>query len=150
MFRFAGPLLLFALMATAVHAGDWDALSRVPSKQTVTVEMRDGRQLKGKIREVNPENLVLATASAGANAESQIRLDRAAIARVKRKTRLGPMLIGGGTVGAAGGIGMAFDSSPKDTPAVKALAVLVSVGIGAGVGAAIGHNTTIYEAEARR
>jgi hypothetical protein len=152
--RWMSALALLALAAPAGQAGDWDSLGRVSKKQTVTVHMRDGRRLKGKMQQVGPETLTLAPqevplpsgkegAAEGGNA---IQLKRGDVARVTRKTRLLPMLIGAAAVSVPLGIAIG-SSKEKGVPGVTALGVVMCAGVGAGVGAAIGHTSTIYKAE---
>ena len=153
IFRSLRMLMLLALTSAALFPGDWESLSQVSQKQTVTVHTRDGREWKGAIRKVEPDSLTLALQTmlpGGAQAGNSHRFERADIVRVTRKSRLAPAAIGAAILGGATAIGLSFSSSPKDTPQVKAAGTLAFAGVGAAVGAGIGHATTIYDARPRK
>ncbi len=148
--RFALALFLAALTAVSSFAADWEALGQVSKTQTVTVHLRSGQELKGTIRQVEPESLTLVPRGVIPPGITQtggvVRLERADITRVTRQKRLIAMAIGAAILGGATAIGLSFDSSPKDTPGVKGAAILGLTGAGAGLGAVAGFRSTIYKA----
>jgi FtsP/CotA-like multicopper oxidase with cupredoxin domain len=147
---------LLALAAPAAPAGDWDSLGRVSQKKTVTVRMRNGQRPKGTIQQVGPESLTLApekpavpaVMQGAAQSGNAIQVKRGDVARVTRKTRLLPALIGAAALG--GAFGIANAGSKEGTPAVRAFGTCAMAAVGALVGAAIGHTSTIYEADPRK
>jgi hypothetical protein len=146
-------LLALSIPAAAADgaAKGWDRIGQIPKTQSVTIDLQDGKTLKGKIQETGAEGLTLIQGSA----VRQVK--RTEIATVTRKSRLKGALWGAITGTAITAPIMAAKAGyivDKNNPTIKdrlrmaGLAGLFFGGIGAGVGAAAGTSSVIYRAPA--
>jgi len=126
--------LLAPVAMAADAAGKWDSLGRLAANRGLTVTLRDGRKLKGKLQEFRPDGLTIGNQ----------RLARQDVARVTARSRGLTALIGAAVAGT--GVGIPVGTDKKGSPQLTVLAVGVSAGAGAAVGAAIGRTVTLYDA----
>jgi len=142
-------LLAINLPVAAASSGDaWTRLTALPATATVTIELRDGRVLKGTIQGVTPDGLDFADSRKDAGAI--VRLNRQDIRRIRQRVHGRAALIGAG-IGAGAVYGAASWSSEENGVPTKhsrgdrAIEGAAIFGIiGACVMAIVGVQRTVY------
>lgn len=138
---------LMMAAACCAHA-DWNQLQRITSGTGVTVQLRGGELLKGRLQSVTTESLRLVTRDG-----KPLDASKDAIARVTRKSRskgaLWGAIIGFGCAvpfGAYAGPYFADYGNPSSGVRLRHAGGwgMFGAGIGAGIGALTGMSTTIY------
>lgn len=137
-----------AFAQTTGGGGNWSAVGELSRGDKLSVEMKSGERVEGKLSSVSDAALVISQ-----DGSKTATLERADIRRVyhtrgssRRKWALIGTAIGGG-VGAGGG-GYLIARGVSE-PAVIVGGAALGAGIGAGLGAALGRdkkNDLIYEA----
>jgi hypothetical protein len=148
----AKPQVMFAQVTPAPIRGSWEGLKAVPPGDEVSVRLRNGQKLKGRLISVSDTALTLAR---GDITRDVTRGDALRVYRVISKSAKRATLIGLGIGAGVGGLGSgvaAATTSGSGEPGEYGLAVLIYGMIGAGVGALIGyivgsrkHQAPIYE-----
>lgn len=145
----AKPQVVPAQETPAPIKGSWEALKAVPPGDELTVELRNGQTVKGRLSSVSDTSLTLAQ---GKKTTDASRADVLKVHRVISKSAKRATLIG---LGIGAGIGLtasvvAAKSGPGEGDAD--LGALIAGTIGAGVGALAGyivgsrrHQMLIYE-----
>jgi hypothetical protein len=152
MAALAKPQITFAQVTPAPIRGSWEGLKAVPPGDEVSVRLRNGQKLKGRLISVSDTALTLAH---GNITTDVTRVDALRVHRVISKSAKRATLIGLGIGAGVGGLGSgvaAATASGSGEPGEYGLAVLIYGVIGAGVGALIGyiagsrkHRALIYE-----
>jgi hypothetical protein len=150
---------VFAIVAFAAHgvAGDWNSIGRYSSSRTITVHLKNGRQVKGTIQTVEPDSLQLAAAVRRAKLDktgNAFRIPRNDIQKITWKSRGLGALIGLGMGAGAGvatgaGVNLLGDTGVKRAQSAGVGGVLFGLA-GAVLGGAIGVQRTVYEAPGPR
>lgn len=142
--------------ATAASSGDaWTRLGNLPNTATVTIDLRDGRALKGTIQSVTAESLGFLSNKSMQPADTGgiVRLNRQEIRRIRRRVHGRAALIGAGIgAGAGAAYGAASWSSEvngvptKHSQGGHAIEGAAIFGvIGACVMAIVGVQRTLYD-----
>jgi hypothetical protein len=148
----AKPQITFAQVTPTPIRGSWEGLKAVPPGDEVSVRLRNGQKLKGRLISVSDTTLTLAQ---GKMTTDVTRGDALRVHRVISKSAKRATLIGLGIGAGVGGLGSgvaAATASGSGEPGEYGLAVLIYGVIGAGVGALTGyivgsrkHQALIYE-----
>jgi hypothetical protein len=152
MAMLAKPQVAFAQAPPAPIIGSWEGLKSIPPGDEVSVRLRNGQTLKGRLISVSDTALTL---TRGDLTTDVTRGDALRVHRVISKSAKRATLIGLGIGAGVGGLGSgvaAASASGSGEPGEYGLAVLIYGAIGAGVGALIGyitgsrkHRELIYE-----
>jgi len=153
---FLAAVLLLPTVASAQNrsasSGDWSALSAVETGSKLSVKLKDGKTVEGKLGGVSDTALTLSVKGKPTDLK---REDVQSVYRIGKHSATKATLIGmavgagaGAAIGAAGSGG--DDSFDKLDHAVTAGLTVVGAGIGGLTGYLIGHHSTkrvlIYEA----
>jgi len=128
-------LLAAAFLCISVNAqtDDWDRLNSIRTGSSVIVGLRNGQNLRGKLRGVSADRLDLST---GGKVVAIPKADVKSVHRAKRGSMIGRALIGaaaGAGIGLGGGAILVAAS--KD-PLAGVAGILIGVPAGAVIGAA--------------
>jgi sRNA-binding regulator protein Hfq len=130
---------------TQVKRGDITRhTGNLQKKEVVELTLQNGRVLNGTVQELSQAMVGLL------EPQNIVQLKRTDVLRVTIRTRSLTAGIGALALGGAVGIVLTTDTSPKDTSAVKAFAIVLSALVGAAIGAGVGRNVTLYKAEPRK
>jgi len=144
--------IAFAQVTPTPIRGSWEGLKAVPPGDEVSVQLRNGQKLKGRLISVSDTALTLARGNITTDVTrgDALRVHRVISKSAKRATLIG-LGIGAGVGGLGSGVAAASASGSGD-PGEYGLAVLIYGMIGAGVGALTGyivgsrkHRALIYE-----
>jgi hypothetical protein len=145
----AKPQITFAQVTPAPIRGSWEGLKAVPPGDEVSVRLRNGQKLKGRLINVSDTSLTLAH---GNITTDVTRVDALSVHRVISKSAKRAALIGLGIGAGTGLAGSAIYAHSGGRGGEADLWALVAVVAGAGGGAFIGylmgsrkHRTLIYE-----
>jgi hypothetical protein len=148
----AKPQVAFAQTPPAPIIGSWEVLKAIPPGDEVSLRLRNGQTLKGRLISVSDTALTLAR---GDITTDVTRRDALRVYRVISKSAKRATLIGLGIGAGVGGFGAgaaAATARGSGEPGEYGLAVLIYGAIGAGVGALTGyiagsrkHRELIYE-----
>jgi hypothetical protein len=152
MAMLAKPQVAFAQAPPAPIIGSWEVLKAIPPGDEVSVRLRNGQTLKGRLISVSDTALTLTRGDLTTDVSrgDALRVHRVISKSAKRATLIG-LGIGAGVGGLGSGVAAA-SASGSGEPGEYGLAVLIYGAIGAGVGALIGyitgsrkHRELIYE-----
>ena len=121
-------------------SSDWSTVTAISSGEKISVELKDGKKMKGRLRSVSDSILVLDRGSKTTD------VSRDSIARVYRMEGATGRSVGkaaaiGAAIGGGTGVGVGIASGGyEDISRGEVAAVLgaVGAGIGAGIGAIVG------------
>lgn len=131
----ARPQIMFAQAPPTPIVGSWDALKAVPPGDEVTVTLRNGRTLKGRLISVSDTVLALRKDEIITDLP---RADALKVYRVLRKSATKSTMIGLG-IGAGAGAALAAAAIDTGESAENALGILIIGSITAGIGALVGY-----------
>src|SRR5262245_24422649 len=146
------PQVAFAQVTPTPIIGSWEGLKSIPPGDEVSVRLRNGQTLKGRLIGVSDTAMTLARGDITTDVTrgDALRVHRVISKSAKRATLIG-LGIGAGVGGLSGGVAAATASGSGE-PGEYGLAVLIYGMIGAGVGALMGyivgsrkHRALIYE-----
>ena len=145
----AKPQITFAQVTPAPIRGSWEGLKAVPPGDEVSVQLRNGQKLKGRLISVSDTALTL---SQGNTTTDVTRGDALRVHRVISKSAKRAALIGLGIDAGTGLAGTAIYANSGGRGGEADLWALVAVVAGAGGGALIGYfmgsrkqNALVYE-----
>ena len=132
----AKPQITFAQVTPAPIRGSWEGLKAIPTGDEVSVRLRNGQKLKGRLTSVSDTALTLAD---GNRTTDVTRADALRVHRVVSKSAKRSTLIGLG-IGAGAGFGataiFAYSGDNDGEAGLYGLAIMVA---GAGAGSLIGY-----------
>jgi len=132
----AKPQITFAQVTPAPIRGSWEGLKAIPPGDEVSVRLRNGQKLKGRLISVSDTALTL---SQGNTTTDVTRGDALRVHRVISKSAKRAALIGLGIGAGAGLAGTAIYANSGGRGGEADLWALVAVVAGAGGGALIGY-----------
>src|SRR5262245_50333669 len=132
----AKPQIMFAQVPTTPIRGSWEGLKAVPPGDEVSVRLRNGQKLKGRLIGVSDTALTL---SRGNITTDVTRGDALRVQRVIPRSAKRAALIGLGIGAGTGLAGTAIYANSGGRGGEADLYGLVAVVVGAGAGALIGY-----------
>ena len=132
------PSGMLAAQNTAATTGDWSSLKAVATGSKLSVKLRNGRTVEGRLISVSDDGLTLSIKN---SAQDLKRQDVLSVYEFTKKSATKATLIGMG-VGAGAGAGIGAVGAASDDSDFDKIDHAVTAGlavIGAGVGAVIGY-----------
>jgi hypothetical protein len=127
-----------SLAQGAPASREWSVVKTIPPGDELTVKLKNGQTIKGRLKVVSDIHLTLARGEKTFDIDHQ---DVRRIHRVVPKSAAGPTLVGAGVGAAIGTAGIAVAAAADDAggdDAELAAAIIGVALIGAGIGALVG------------
>jgi hypothetical protein len=120
------------------QVGDWSSINSVPTGDRLSVELKNGQTIEGKLASISDSTLSLTVKGKSVDVK---REDAARVYHVVKKSATKATLIGMG-VGAGAGAAIGLAGSANDNSGFEKIDHAVTAGLtvlGAGAGAAVGY-----------
>jgi hypothetical protein len=121
---------------SAVAQDNWEAVKRIPVGDEITVETRDGKQVKGRMSNISETSLTISSN------KQPVSFDQPAIKNIYRRaiggSRLKNTLLGSAVGTGIGGLIMAVVLASSGGSDSTGEGIAIGMALGAGIGTAVG------------